>query len=247
MILIVLPAYNEQESIAELLGGIKRRMEEHRLDYRVVVVNDGSTDRTEQTVLALQKEIPITYVKHEANAGLGAAIKTGFTKAVESGKSGDVIVTMDSDNTHDPGLIPQMARLIGEGRDVVIASRYRRGSRVVGVPFPRRVLSRGAALLFQAVCPIPGVRDYTSGFRAYRWEILHNALSAYGSGFVSAAGFSCMVEILLKLRALGVSAVEAPMVLRYDRKSGASKMKVSSNIVDTLALLWRGRKSSGAP
>ncbi len=245
MVFVVLPAFNEQPSIVAVLRELEAAMRHAALDYRVILVNDGSTDRTEALVLGLAGELPLVYLKHAANAGLGRAVGTGFSKALELGAPGDVVVTMDADHTHAPGLIPQLAELARRGRDVVIASRYHPGADLPGVPFLRRLLSRGAALLFRVFYPISGVRDYTSGYRAYRWEALRRASSVYGPGFIASAGFSCMVEILLKLRPLDITAAECPILLRYDAKRSASKMKVASNIRDTLALLWKARRWSG--
>src|SRR3989442_4881661 len=111
-----------------------------------------------------------------------------------------IIITMDSDGTRAPGLILRMVRMISEGHDVVIASRYREGSRCVGVPFLRRILSHGSSWLFRVVFPIQGVRDYTCGYRAYRAHVIRDAITRYGDQFLDQDRFQCMVDILLQLR-----------------------------------------------
>jgi dolichol-phosphate mannosyltransferase len=128
-----------------------------------------------------------------------------------------------------------------EGRDVIIASRYREGSSVRGVPFARRVFSRVAGAMFQTVFPIAGVRDYTCGFRAYRAGVLQDALRIYGPQFFDQQGFQCMVDILLKLSRMQLIFGELPMVLRYDMKQGASKMNVGQTIGSTLLLMVKRR------
>jgi len=148
---------------------------------------------------------------------------------------------MDADNTHTPGLIGSMVRLIEEGSDVVIASRYQPGAQVWGVPFHRRRLSDGARLLFRLVFPIRGVRDYTCGYRAYRASLLKRAFDTLGDQFVSEQGFQCMVDILLKLRRMNAVFREVPMILRYDLKGGVSKMRVGRTIFRTLGLMLRRR------
>ena len=153
----------------------------------------------------------------------------------------DIVITMDADETHSPGLIPRMVGMVREGHDVVIASRYQPGARVVGLSTPRRLVSYAASWLFRIVFSHPGVRDYTCGFRAYRGSVLAQAASRYGSQFVEAQGFQCMVDILLKLRKLDVIFGEAPMILRYDLKRGASKMRVARTIRQTLTLLVKRR------
>jgi dolichol-phosphate mannosyltransferase len=152
---------------------------------------------------------------------------------------------MDSDNTHSPGLIAAMVRGIREGNDVVIASRFRPGARVMGVPFYRRVLSRAGSWVFRVTFPTKNVRDYTSGYRAYRADVLKRAFDTYGEQFVAESGFSCMVDILLKLRRMGAIVNELPLILRYDFKYGISKMMVVTTISDTLKLLVLRRLGGG--
>jgi dolichol-phosphate mannosyltransferase len=123
----------------------------------------------------------------------------------------------------------------------VIASRYRQGSKVHGVPVVRRLLSTGASWLFRLLFPIKGVRDFTCGFRAYSARALRDALTAYEGCLVEDNGFQCMADVLLKLRRLPVSFREVPMTLRYDLKRGASKMKVARTVGRTLRLLLRRR------
>ena len=239
MILIVLPAYNEAEGLPVLLRAIRQVMDESRLEYKVVVVDDGSSDGTWDAIARHTPEMPLMGVRHEVNRGLAEALRSGLQVALGQAAPADVIVTMDADNTHAPGLVMRMLGLIREGHDLVIGSRYVPGARVVGVPFHRRVLSGGASLLMRTVFPIKGARDYTCGFRAYRASILQAAFARYGDGLISQKGFSCMVDILLKMRRLDPIVTEVPLILRYDLKHGMSKMRAAHTIVDTLVLMAR--------
>ncbi|KAA0265035.1 MAG: glycosyltransferase, partial [Chloroflexi bacterium] len=151
------------------------------------------------------------------------------------------IVTMDSDDSHAPALIAKMVDKIDEGCDVVIASRYMPESRVVGVSLYRRMLSNGASFLFRLMYPIDGVRDYTCGYRVYRASVLKQAFERWGDDFVNQSGFSVMIDILLKLSRLNVVFGEVPIILRYDRKPGASKMNVGRTVMQTLRLLAKYR------
>jgi dolichol-phosphate mannosyltransferase len=238
---IVLPAYNEEENIGPLLQRIDEAMREERLDYQVIMVDDGSRDRTIEVTRDYAQYMPIRVEQHKANRGLGATIRDGLQTASAVCGDQDIVVVMDADNTHTPGLIRSMVRLIKEGNDVVIASRYQPGSYIRGVPFYRNVLSLGARLLFRVVFPIRGVRDYTCGYRAYRGAVLRDAFMKYGDGFIGEEGFQCMVDILLKLRSMDVIFREVPLILRYDLKGGASKMKVLRTIHRTLSLMLRRR------
>ena len=237
MVIITLPAYNEELTLPTLLEAIRDAMAENQIRYRVIVVNDGSRDGTAAAADRMAGTMPIERVDHPTNRGLGETMRTGLLHALEGADERDIIVTMDSDNTHTPGLIAHMVRDIREGNDVVVASRFRPGARVIGLPLYRRLLSRSASLLFRLLFPTPNIRDFTSGFRAYRAHVLKQAFDTYGRDFIAESGFSCMVDILLKLRRLDAIMTEVPLILRYDLKFSVSKMFVLRTMVDTLKLM----------
>lgn len=250
MIYVTLPAYNEEEGIAQLLADISHTASEFLpgLEFTVVVVDDGSSDNTakfaEDAFQSLTEQssskVSFVLVKHPKNRGLAEAIKTGLFYCVDKVGDRDVILTMDSDNSHTPGLIPKLVRLIYEGYDVIIASRYRTGARIVGLSLFRRMLSSVASVVFRSLFPIPGVRDYTCGYRAYRGALIKKVMSE-NETFISESGFTVMVDILLKLRQERgtVLMAEVPLLLRYDQKQSASKMDVGLTIRQTLSLIWR--------
>ena len=240
-VFIVLPAYNEEANIGGLLQRIDDAMVESGLRYQVIVVDDGSGDRTFEVVSDYSKRIPLCISRHPVNQGLGATIRDGLLLAVELAGQDDIVITMDADETQTPDLIPRMVQMLREGHDVVIASRYQPGARVIGLSLPRRIASYGASWLFRMLFPTPGLRDYTCGFRAYRGKVLSLAVARYGSRFVDTEGFQCMVDILLKLRKLDVIFGEVPLILRYDLKLGASKMRVARTIRHTLSLIVKRR------
>lgn len=250
MIFVALPAYNEGEGIATLLRDITRTAREFMpgLDLTVVVVDDGSSDNTAEAAEAEfgrleaegQGRVRFLLLRHPQNKGLAEAVKTGLFYCVDKVGPHDAILTMDADNSHTPGLIPHMIRQIYEGYDVVIASRFRPGARVIGLSLYRQVLSAGASVLLRVLFPIPGVRDYTCGFRAYRGELIGKVMSE-NPNFISETGFTVMVDLLLKLRKeKGVVLMsEVPLLLRYDQKLSSSKMNVGRTVRQTLSLVRR--------
>ncbi|MBI3319258.1 MAG: glycosyltransferase family 2 protein [Candidatus Omnitrophica bacterium] len=238
---IVLPAWNEETSLPSLLSALHETMGEASTPYQVIVVDDGSQDRTAEIVETFDRAVPVRLIRHGTNQGLGATIRDGLLAAIEHASDRDVIVTMDADDTHTPGLILRMVRMITEGYEVVVASRYHPESRVRGVPLLRRLLSRGASLVMQALFPTPGVRDFTCGYRAYKASVLRRAVARYQETFVNQEGFQCMVDILLKLRSMNVVFGEAPLILRYDLKAGKSKMDIWHTIYHTCLLLVERR------
>lgn len=242
-VLIVLPTYNEEACLGRLLQAIDETLVEARLSYHVIVVDDGSVDATPNIVKDYSQHIPITLKRHSRNEGLGGTIRDGLYAAAALAGERDIILTMDADDTHVPGLILGMTRMISEGHDVVIASRYRPGARTIGVPMMRRFVSYVSSLLFRILFPTSGVRDFTCGYRAYRASVLQQAIQHYDQEFLDQEGFECMVDILLKLRRMNIIFGEVPIILRYDRKQGLSKMKIARTIWNTLRLIARRRFS----
>lgn len=240
-VFFALPAFNEEKDLAKLLTAFQEAMNADGIPFHVVIVDDGSTDGTLRVIREWAARLPLALVQHPKNRGLGETIRDALHRAAELADPGDVIVTMDADNTHSPSLIPSMIDAIQKGNDVVIASRYRNGSRVVGLALSRHLMSYGARFLFQIAFPLNGVRDYTCAFRAYRASLLKDAFARFGSTFVQERGFAAMAEILLKLRALRPRFAEVPMVLRYDLKRGDSKMRVGATVMKTLRMIHRLR------
>ena len=244
---VVLPAYEEAANLPALFDRLRAVAEEvYRLDLRVIVVDDGSSDDTAGAARRSAGSLPTEVLRNETNLGLAETFMRGMTAAVAEAAPEDVVVCMDADNSHAPGQILRMIRSIQEGRDVVIASRYRPGAVIRGVPLSRRVLSLGMSFLFRIVFPIAGVRDYSCGYRAYRAALLKKAVDEQGRLMIAGDGFACMVDILLRLAREDAIIGEIPLVLRYDQKQGASKMRVGHTIVRTLAVLARERFRRGS-
>ena len=239
---VVLPVFNEEAGLAELLRRIDDALTDDQLTYQVLIVDDGSTDNTYRIASEAAGRMPLIIERHPTNQGLGATIRDGILTGCDKAGERDILVTLDADNTHTPGLIARMVRMIREGHHVVIASRYRPGSRVRGVPLTRRLLSRAAAVLLAALFPTKGVRDYTCGYRAYDAGVLQRIVRTAGPDFFDQDGFQVMVDILLKLRKdPDIIFGEVPLILRYDQKEGMSKMNVSQTIKGTLRLILKHR------
>ena len=249
MIFLVLPAYNEESNVGRLLTRVEETQRFMPVPIHVLLVDDGSTDQTAQVASAFNGRLEVEVLRHGTNRGLAAAIKTGLGAALQRAVSDDdVIISMDADDTHSPALFPRMLTCTREGYDLIVASRFTPGARVRGLTWARKVFSVGASAIFRMVVPMEGIRDYTCGYRAYRAPFLHRVWDRYGESITTESGFSCMADILLKCREFDPLAVEVPLILRYDRKEGASKMKVGRTVYDTFhlilrALLWRGERA----
>lgn len=241
----LLPAYNEAENLPPLLQGLKGTLAAWpggAPACKVVVVDDGSGDGTKDAARSVEG-LDLHVIVHDPNQGLGAAMRTGITYVLEHGADEDLMVAMDADNTHPTELMPGMVRKANAGADIVIASRFQPGAEIHGLdPFRKRI-SEIASWILRIM--FPGARDYTCGYRCYRVGLLRWGQAHYGAEFLNQQGFSIMVDILLKLRRKASRIEEVPLILRYDRKQGVSKMKVMQTAVTTLRLL--GRRFVGNP
>lgn len=244
----LLPAYNESENIESLINGwinqAKNLKEKYDLDLIILPIDDKSTDNTKEILMKLDGEY-VHPIYHEKNMNLGGGLNTGFRYFMENGSSGDLIIVMDADNTHDPKYCLEMIKnLYNNNLDCVIASRYCNNSEIVGVPSHRNFLSSGAKVYYNLLLSIPGVKDYTCGYRVYTYDIIKKAYQKYGDSFIQESGFSCMMEIIYKLHLLGAKIGETGFVLRYDNKLGESKMKIMKTVKNSLltAIKLRSKK-----
>jgi len=182
---IVLPAYNEEDALPQLIDALNEQFMDENKEFAILVVNDGSQDGTRKVAEDYSGKVPVRVYNNETNKGLAETLRIGLIEGTKLAAKHDIIITMDADNTHPAGLALRMVRLIGEGNDVVIASRYRNGSYIRGVPLTRRFLSYAGSWLCRVLFPIRGVRDYTCGYRAYRVAALLQLMSRYGKDFIS--------------------------------------------------------------
>lgn len=168
-VFVILPCYNESPNLVKLIPKIGKSLTG---DYTIIAVNDGSSDETELVLREFSEKYPMVVITHDKNKGLQEALKTGLLEAIHLGTQGDLVVTMDADNTHDPQYITKLAEAITKlNADVCIASRYVDGGMQVNVPFVRVVLSKGVNILLRITSGIPA-KDLTSGYRMYKIECI---------------------------------------------------------------------------
>lgn len=180
MILIFLPAYNEEIALERL---VRKWDAEFRgkEPYRIVVLDDGSTDATAYTAQTLSKAFPLELLKHEKNQGLGQTMIDGLRHCAEISSGEDLIVTLDCDDTHEPKYVHSAIDKIKEGYDVVILSRYQKGGGETGLSGIKSFLSRGAGIFLKIFFPIRGVKEYSCGYRVFRASALKRAFQVFGA------------------------------------------------------------------
>lgn len=239
MVIFIIPGYNEEENIELLLSNINSKMKELNATYHIILVNDGSTDSTKEKALKFQSRIPLEIIDHDANMGVGQVFKTGFSRALELAKETDIIVTKEADNTSNLDILDRMLKEINSGYDLVLASCYASGGKIVGTTFDRIILSSVANLIIKLFFPIKGVHTYSSFYRAYKAGMLKKAFFAYENHLIEEDSFACMVEMLIKLRRLPIRIAEVPMLLRCDFRKGRSKMNKKKTIFGCFSLIKR--------
>ncbi|MBI5492370.1 MAG: glycosyltransferase family 2 protein [Deltaproteobacteria bacterium] len=243
MVYIILPSFNEEGKIGDLLKDIRSILTGARIPYRVLLVNDGSTDNTVKVANRLLGSMPLTILDHKVNRGVHEAFRTGFKAALSSARDDDIVFTMDADGTHDVKLIPRMAEMVvNGGKDIVIASRFRPGSKIYGVPFYRNFLSYAARYVVPFIFNEKEARDFTIFHRAYSARVLKELSSFYKDKLIETTGFTSNTELLVKARIYfgdRLRVAEIPCELHYETKAGPSKMKVVKNINQYLKFIWR--------
>ena len=208
-----------------------------KLDITAVLIDDCSTDNT---ILLKKKQYKfnLIYIKHKKNSGLSITMETGFNQILKIAKKKDIVITLDSDNTHPISIIPGMVKKIQKGSDIVIASRFVNSSKINGLSFWRHILSVGAKYLFKSLYPYKNLNDYTCNFRAYKYELIKELLK--NKKFFKDEDFNIAAKIILFLtnKYKDLNLLEVPFTLSYDYKIGQSKMKLSKTILLTLRLLF---------
>ncbi len=168
---VVIPLYNEEESLPELFDWIKRVMDEHKFTYEVIFVNDGSTDGSWQVIEKLAAQHPEVHgVKFRRNHGKSPALYHGFLRS-----EGDVVITMDADLQDSPDEIPELYRMITEdGYDLVSGYKQKRYD-PLSKTLPTKLFNATA----RKVSGIKNLHDFNCGLKAYRKEVVKN-IEVYG-------------------------------------------------------------------
>lgn len=241
MIKIILPIYNESESIYDLLENYSKFFEKYPQEHLIYAINDKSTDDTAfyiEKALYKYKNLSIEYEKNSENIGLSETLKNSIKRIVSSSTENDILITMDGDNTQNPFTILSMLLKLEQGADLVIASRYCEGSRINGLSYQRIFLSQVAKLLYSLKWNIKGVKDYTSNYRAYRILFLKKLIEDKKDKFITEREFNGVGELLKNISEYNPITVEVPMILNYSNKKNASNINILKTISQTLKMLF---------
>lgn len=232
-----MPAYNEETEIGYRLRNIAGLMSQKGFAFEIWVVNDGSDDETAKIVEEVSKEIPIHIIHHEKNRGIGIAFLNGLKELIQVARGDDIIITLDADNTHNLKTVEFMLKKIDEGYEVVIGSCFTTGGMMIGAPLLRYLLSYLSNLAYRMLFHVKGIRTYTGFYRAHTGAAVKTAFEKFGDRLIEVSGFAAMAEMLIKFRQIPFFMTEVPMIVRYDMKGRASKMRILATIWEHLGVI----------
>lgn len=212
-LLIVVPTYNERESLTGVIDRISAAMP----NADILVVDDSSPDGTGHIADELAAKNPALTVLHRAGKdGLGRAYLAGFDLAIK--RDYTFVAELDADGSHDPAELPAMLALAREGADLVIGSRWVPGGSVLNWPRLRQAISR-LGNWYARVMLRSGIRDITAGYRIFRTSTLRSL----DLDSVASQGYCFQVEMAWRVERSGGRVIEHPITF-VERQFGRSKM-----------------------
>jgi glycosyltransferase involved in cell wall biosynthesis len=215
---VLIPLYNEDESLSELHDWIKKVMEEHDFSYEILFVDDGSTDDSWNVIKGLQAKNPkVRGFKFRRNQGKTAALQTGFNAS-----NGDVVITMDADLQDSPEEIPELYRMITkDGYDLVSGWKQKRYD-----PITKTLPTKLFNAVTRSISDIY-LHDFNCGLKAYKSEVVKN-ITIYGE-------MHRYVPVIAKWNGFG--KIGEKVVQHQSRKYGHTKFGLERFINGFLDLL----------
>ena len=212
---VVIPARDEEGCIASTVRHLNLELELHQVPHEIIVVDDGSSDRTWQILSEMLVEVPeLRPVQNQGPHGFGRAVALGLDTI-----SGDAVVIMMADESDDCRDVVRYWDKLNEGHDCVFGSRFIKGGGTIDYPAVKYVVNRLANLFIKMLFHIP-LNDTTNAFKAYRREVI------VGCRPLIAPHFNLTVELPLKAIVRGYSWTTLPITWR-NRRQGAAKLKIS--------------------
>jgi len=215
-LVILIPTYNEADSIVELLEKLSSFRSNSQYLYDVVVIDDNSPDKTAEIVDGMAISW-VQILRRSGKGGLGAAYRAGFEKVLADSQYSH-IVTMDADGSHRVADLPAMFAAIKTGKSIVLGTRWMSGGSVVNWPKSRQLLSKCGTLYAKLALGI-NLNDLTGGFRIYSAELL----KALKLKDMNATGYCFQIEMAMAADLAGASATQVPITF-VERINGVSKM-----------------------
>lgn len=242
---IVVPAFNEEDNLPNLFGELEAATAGAQHGYRVIIVDDGSADRTAELASAYAGPLTLALVRQPRNMGLGAALMAGFRAALEE-PDVDVVVTIEADTTCDLGQLDRMVDEVLAGADVSQGSMHHPDGEMVDVSGFRQLTSKAASLVMRLATG-SSMHTFTNLYRGISAPFLRQEFARHGDRLITEPGFAGVTELLVRFMGDGARIVEVPITLNAHKRIGESKMKVWPTVraqarVATRAMIGRLRR-----
>ena len=232
---VIIPAYNEETRLSETLLEIDKYLKRQTYDYEILVVSDGSSDKTVEVAESLTLKIKnLTVTGYKKNQGKGCAVRFGMLEA-----KGRYRLFTDADNSTNIDQIEKMWPWFKEGFDIIIGSREVKKGAVLDPPqsfFRKTILGEGFRLLSQIICGTGGISDTQCGFKCFTEKA---AKSIFPKCKIK--GFTFDQEVLARGRSLGYKIKEIPVYWKNNPHSKVKFKNILEMAIDLIKIRFRTR------
>lgn len=214
---VILPCYNEEAILKKNFTTINDYLEESNYDFEILIINDGSTDKTKEIANELENLFHhVRVIHHPCNLNLGRALQTGFHNS-----NGDILVVMDIDLSYSVEHIGRMVdKMIEKAADIVIASPYMKGGKVTAVPFGRKIMSKWVNI-FMRISAQEKYYTFTGMVRAYKASFIRSVN-------LKTKDYEINPEIIYKAMILRAKIIEIPAHLDWTEQNKYADKRISS-------------------
>ncbi len=237
MIYFLIPIYNDANNILNIIKEYKQFFKKKDSSYLLLFINDCSSDNIKDIFSTINSP-KVKCIHFDHNRGPGAVIKDAIHLIAPKLKDDDIVIVREADQANNGSqTLHMMLNKMHEGYDVVTASIFAPGGRMVGVPFHRFLMTQVCNALYRIFFYVRGVKLFTIFFRAYRGQVLRQLVKQEPETFISSNGFGFSSELLVKCIQNHYLICEVPIVLRLDLNQKKSTLKIKRTLQEHIRII----------